>query len=111
MPVFTSIGLAVGASAASAAAVGVGVTAGVAAVGTSISSSIKQGNAAKRAANNVKQTNAKAVNDLKSSQADASGNAARAVLAKRRARTQTTHTSPLGLTTEASVVRKTLTGE
>lgn len=76
-----------------------------------ISSSNKQAKEAKNAASDAAAKNAAAIQDVKDSQANASTVAQKQLLARRRAGTQTTFTSPLGVGDQASTAKKTLLGQ
>jgi len=118
MPVFTTIGAALigGASVGGVTAFGAGVAAtalGAGAYGLSRAQQHKESKAAKAARHDADMANQKQTAQLKANQAAASSTAAQSVMAKRKAvaRSRTVYTSPLGLKDEASVARKTLTGQ
>lgn len=66
---------------------------------------------AKNAAQAAEQQNAATIAAFKDSQATASTNAQTAVRRRAKAASQTVFTSPLGLSTQADVSRKTLLGQ
>ena len=113
MGIFTSIGLAVGATAASAFAVGVGTTAIVAgaAVGYGMYSSDQQMKARKAAAS-AKEKAQMPKGPVKPEQKDSAKIAQAQATDKRRAmaRNQSVKTSPLGLKDEAKIARKKVLG-
>jgi len=120
MPVFTSIGLALGstvaASAAGVGAFGVGVAAvgaAGAAVGYSQYSASQGRQATKSAKHDADVANQQAIAESSALKAKSASQAKESILSRQRAmaRNKTTFTSPLGLKDEAATITKTLTGQ
>ena len=122
MPIFTSIGLALGATVAASAGAGLGAFAvGVAAtglagaaIGTSMSSKAKATTQAKNAANDANVANQAAIKTVKDAQVNASNDAAAKisqVQSRIRRSSQSIYTSPLGISAKADITRKKLLGE
>lgn len=85
--------------------------AGAASAGASIYSSNQQAKASKQASEAAAQQNSAAIQAVKDGQNNASTNAAATIKKRVSSASQTVYTSPLGLSGEASTVRKTLLGQ
>ena len=120
MPVFTSIGLALGSTVAASAtgigAFGVGVAAvgaAGAAVGYSQYSASQGRKDIKSAKHDADVANQQAIAESVALKKTSASQAKESILSKQRAisRNKTTYTSPLGLGEEAKTVKKTLLGQ
>ena len=117
MPFLAPIGIALGFTGAAAAVAGTVATGlAVAGVGEGIAlgiNSASQASQAKKASEAAANQQASATAALQTAQDTASTQAQGALTAKRQAAAASTDifTSPLGLTTQASTARKTLTGQ
>ena len=89
------------------------IVGGLATAGATVYSAQSQANATKKAANAASAQNAAAIQNAKDAQSAASTQAQNAITSKARAvgASQSIYTSPLGLTTQASTVKKTLLGQ
>jgi hypothetical protein len=79
--------------------------------GATAYSGYSQTKATNEAAEEAASKNAQALAEAKAAEAGAESQAKEAVKARKRAQTQTTYTSPLGVGTEATVAKKKLLGE
>ena len=96
-----------------AALAAVAIAGTAASVGTSMYSSNKATKASNNAARDASAANAKAIADAKAAKDTAASQAAGALTQRKRsiARSQSVFTSPLGVTDQASTIRKTLLGQ
>lgn len=105
------VGLAATASGMSGGAVlGLGL-ATAAATGYMAAQNKKVQKSANNAANDAQIANQAAIQNVKDAQGNASAQAASTIAARRRTQSQTVYTSPLGVTEQASVAKKSLLGE
>ena len=120
MPVFTTIGLALGATVAASAAgigaFGVGVAASALAAGAygmSRSNESKANKSYKAATHEADVRNQAAIAEVSQSQSAASSQAQASIRAKKSAmaRSQTVFTNPLGIADQATTAKKSLLGE